>query len=577
MKLKKWFTKNLATPQKQYEAVRAVAFEEASLEEIAKRFGYSTQSLRNLANRVKKGEQQLFPEVKSGPKSRRVSEQALRLIVSLRRNKRLNSYEITEELKAQGIELGVSTVERILAEAGFPKLRRRTLKERGLSGKGTLIPERSAMLDFSTLKPFRADCPAAGLFFFMPYIIESGILDVVSDCALPQSSDIGAEQAALSMLALKLMGSERLSRIGQYDREPGLGLFAGLNILPKTTYMCSYSCRTEAEMLMRFQKEIVKKFDELCPQLYEGETINLDFHSIPHYGDEPSMEKVWCGARGKALKGANTFFAQDGESDALLYSKADVKRSESSEEIMNFVDYWLDVKGVIDKTLVFDSKLTNYKTLYDLDREGVKFITLRRRSDKLIKEALAQPESKWEKVYLPIPKRKHKHVKVLESKVALVAGRREFRQIIVKDHGRAEPTFIVCNNDALELVKILIEYARRWHIENKLSELVNFFNVNALSSSIMIRIHFDILFTIIADTLYHLLASDLRRFEKSLAPTIFRKFVDMPGQVYYNGERIEVRIRKRAAAPVLMGVEKLKKEFPVPWLDNRPVKIIWTA
>jgi len=33
----------------------------------------------------------------------------------------------------------------------------------------------------------------------------------------------------------------------------------------------------------------------------------------------------------------------------------------------------------------------------------------------------------------------------------------------------------------------------------------------------MIRIHFDILWTMIADTLYHRFAQDLRRFENNIA------------------------------------------------------------
>jgi len=35
----------------------------------------------------------------------------------------------------------------------------------------------------------------------------------------------------------------------------------------------------------------------------------------------------------------------------------------------------------------------------------------------------------------------------------------------------------------------------------------------------------------IADTLYHIFARDLRRFEKNLAPTIFKKFINFPGKV----------------------------------------------
>jgi len=86
-------------------------------------------------------------------------------------------------------------------------------------------------------------------------------------------------------------------------------------------------------------------------------------------------------------------------------------------------------------------------------------------------------------------------------------------------------TFIITNNKDLPMKDILEVYARRWRIENKLAELVAFFNLNALSSPIMIRIHFDILWTLIADTLYRRFAQDLRRFETNIAPTIFRKFI----------------------------------------------------
>lgn len=576
MELTELFRKNLKPRQKQYEAVRAVAFKEGSIEQIALRFGYAPQSLRNLVNQVRKGEYELLPDIKPGPKSRQTPDEVKKIIVALRKQKRLSSYEIRDELKKQDLALGVRTVERILSDAGFPKLRRRTFAERGIGKKGSLLPDRSAMLEIGKLAPFHAECQVAGLFFFLPYIIESGIMDVVEQCGLPKSSEIGSRQAALSMLLLKLLGKERLSHIRQYDSDQGFGLFAGLNVLPKPTYMCTYSCRTAASVLMDFQRQIIAKLMTLYPNLYQGQTINLDFHSIPHFGDESQMERVWCGSRGKSMKGVNTFFAQDSETDALLYTRADIKRSESSEEIKNFVDYWLDLKGVVDQTLVFDSKLTRYDILYELDGQDVKFITLRRRSKKLIEDVLKIPEHEWQKVHLPIPKRKYKHVKVHESKVALIEDQQEFRQLIVKDHGRAEPSFIITNNERMKLMDVLVAYAKRWHIENKLSELVNFFCLNALSSPIMIRIHFDLLWTVIADTLYHLFARDLRRFENAQAQMIFKRFVDMPGQVHYDGERFNVKIRKRATTPILLGVKKLNQNIEVPWLDNRPLRIIWT-
>ena len=576
MDLIDYFTGDLKPRQKQYEAIRAVAFKEGGIGEVAPCFGYTPQSLRTLINRLEGGRHVLFPEVKRGPKGRHTSDETVTLIYELRRKRKINAQEIARELDQLGISLGVRTVERILADAGFPRLRRRTNKEKGLSKTGTLITQRSANLDIKELQPFQDDCQVAGIFLFIPYILESGILDVVEQCALPESNDIGKRSAALSMLLLKLIGNERLSHIDQFNMDHGFGLFSGLNVPPKPSYMCSYSCRTTAAGLMKFQRELISNLSRLYPELYAGKTINLDFHSIPHFGTESEMEKVWCGARGKTMKGANTFFAQDGKSDSLIYTRADIKRSESSDEIRKFVDYWVGIKGIVDETLVFDSKLTNYNILYDLDKENVKFITLRRRGKKLIEYARNIPEEEWEKVYLPIPKRKYKHVKVFEERTELISGRGEFRHIIIKDHGRVQPTFIVSNNEDMELVDILMVYARRWHIENKLSDLVHFFSINALSSPIMIRIHFDILWTVVADTLYHLLARDLRRFENCRAPKLFKRFIDMPGRVKYDGERFTVKIRKRATTPILLGVEKLNKEVRVPWLGNKPLKVIWT-
>jgi len=574
--LVEFFTENLSPKQNLYEAIRALAFKEGEIEEISKKFGYKSSSLKTLISEVLSGKKVLFSEDRKGPQARRTNNDTCKMIINLRRNEQLNSEEIAVKLNLKGIEISSRTIERILKDFGFPKLHRRTNKQRGLTKKETFIPLKAEKLNFKELKCFKADCQIAGIFFFLPYILETGILEIVKECNLPESSVIRNIQAALSMLLLKLIGSERLSHIDKYDHDVGFGIFAGLGVLPKPTYMCNYSCRTEANMLLEFQKKAIKKLMELYPDLYCGETINLDFHSIPHYGNESSMEKVWCGAKGKSLKGANSFFAQSANTGNLLYTRADIKRAESSEEIKKFVDYWIELKGVINETLVFDSRLTRYDILHDLDRENVKFITLRTRSEKLIKETLLIPDEKWQKEYLPIPKRKHKRVSVYETTTVLVKKEKPFRQLIIKDHGRAEPTFIVTNNWDLKITDILIIYAKRWHIENKISELVNFFNVNSLSSPIMIRIHFDILWTIIADTLYKLFMQDLRRFEVSTSAKIFRKFIDMPGRIFYDQKSFILKIRKRATTPVLMGVKKLKEPIIIPWLNNLPLKIVWT-
>lgn len=288
------------------------------------------------------------------------------------------------------------------------------------------------------------------------------------------------------------------------------------------------------------------------------------------------MEKVWCGARNKALKGANTFFAQEAETNVMVYANADILRQDGSEEILHFVDYWKDIKGVVNETLVFDSRLTTYQVLSQLDEANVKFITLRRRSQSLAKQTEALPDSSWQKVKLPIPKRRHHTFLANESEVTLKGCPNPFRQIIMKDHGREEPTYVITNNRDLSLVEVLMIYARRWRIENKLAELVDFFHLNSLSSPIMIRIFFDLLLSVIANFLYRRFAQDLPRFEKKLAPDIFRRFIDMPGRVHFDGQRFEVKIRKRAHTPILLGVKKLQQPISIPWLDGRPLQIRFT-
>lgn len=574
--LYKFFINPLLSRQKQYEAIRSFIVDKLSYEKIAQKFHYKISTLKMLMSNAKSGKLKLFPEIIKGPQQRRTPMGTQHKIITLRKQN-FSIIDIQRQLEEEHITISFKTIDRIIKETGLGKLPRRTFHQRGFTPKGKIIPERSEILDFKTLEPFHTDCPIAGVYFFIPYIIDSGILDIVKKCSLPRSNSIESLQASLSMLLLKLIGQRRLSQISAYDKELGFGFFAGLNVLPKSTYMCTYSCRTSEEMLQKFQSQLTARLLKTYPSLYGGEYINLDFHSIPHYGEESEMEKIWCGTKNKAIKGANTIFAQDAQHNTILYARADILRKEQSSEIKLFISYWKKVRGQVKETMVFDCNFTNYEFLDELYDDNIQFITLRKRNKKMIHWCDTIEEKKWQKCKINIPKRKYSTVKVYESEVNLSKCKNTFRQVVIKDHGRQQPTFIITSNQELSLSRILEVYAKRWRIENKIAEMVSFFNLNALSSSLMIRIHFDILWTVIANTIYLRFAQDLRRFEKHLAPSIFRKFINMPGVVSYDGNKITVKIRKRAHTPILMGVDKLKKIFHVPWLNNLPLEIVWTA
>jgi transposase len=572
--LRDFFETPITATQRRYEAIRAVEMDNISVANAAAKFNYTEKTLYTYIRDVKAGKLDLFPK-NITPFERQTPECVRKQIVKYR-NKNLSATDIKELIVSEGYKISVRTVERIIEDAGLPRLKRRTRAERGFTKKQQLTPKRATIIDFKKLEPFTTDCPVVGVFFFLPYIIDSGILDIVNKCKLPTSSVIKATQANLSMLLLKLIGSERLSDINAYNHEPAFGLFTGLTMLPKDSYMTSYSCRTSEEMMLDFQRQLMTHFQNIYSDFYKSDFINLDFHSIPHYGTESQMEKVWCGAKHQVIKGANTSFAQDSDSNVILYTRADILRKDETKEVQNFVTYWKTIKGKVEETLVFDCKFTNYKILDDLNTDGIHYITLRKRNKKLIRETTEIEEEKWSSVYISIPKRKHKKCRVYESQVILKEKCAPVRQIIIKDHGRAEPTYVVTNNMGLKIKEILTVYAKRWRIENKFSELASFFNLNALTSPLMVRIHFGILWTMIADTLYHRFAQDLPRFEHERANTIFKRFINMPGKVTYDGRQFIIKIRKRAHTPILMK-QKLMDGVQVPWLDNKIVRVQWTA
>ncbi len=240
--LKGFFNHPASARQRQYEALRAVVVDQLAVEQAAQRFGYSVATLYSLLRDLRAGTLELFATPLRGPHERHTPEPVRQLVINYR-HEQLSAPEICARLGEQGYKISARTVERILADAGFPKLRRRTRTQRGRTQRNQHLPKRSQAPEFDTLKPFRVDCPVARVFFFLPYVLEAGVMAIVEQCHLPSSQAISARQAALAMLVLKLIGSERLSHIASYDHEPGLGVFAGLTVLPKASFMTTYSCR----------------------------------------------------------------------------------------------------------------------------------------------------------------------------------------------------------------------------------------------------------------------------------------------------------------------------------------------
>lgn len=83
------------------------------------------------------------------------------------------------------------------------------------------------------------------------------------------------------------------------------------------------------------------------------------------------------------------------------------------------------------------------------------------------------------------------------------------------------------------------------------SVAVKFFHLNTLSLPILIKIHFDVAMTMMADTLYSMLANRLRGFKSCDAPKLYRYFVKGNAYILIENGAINVTYPKRAYNPIL--------------------------
>ena len=555
--------------QRRYEALRASFVDRQPARVVADRFGYSQSYVHLLRHQFIHGKIDFAEPVPEGKINRRAVDRATREKICAWRQQRLSAGEIVQLLSEDGIDLSVRTVERVLAEEGYPRLPRRTRLKIGLTVQGARVPEASRMV--SVGEPRKVDCDAAGVFLFAPFIEQLDLAKVVAEAGLPGTKTIPALQYFLSFLAVKLIGTERFAHINDHSFDAGLGLFAGLNVLPKCTAMSTYSYSLDAIHLYKLQKAFVRQADRIG--LYDKNIVNLDFHTIPHFGDQSVLQEHWAGARNKRMKGALTLVSQDAGSKLVLYTAADIQRREADDQILEFLTFWKKARRGMNPTLIFDSKFTTYANLSQLNDLGVKFITLRRRGKNLIQGLDAV--GPWEKIHIPHAKRKYPNPQVYQSMVELIGYRGTLRQVAIRGNGHEKPAFLITNDTDSPVERIVSDYARRWRGENSIAEAVKFFSLNALSSPILTKVHFDVVMTVVADTLYSMLAAKLRGFEECDAAKVYRHFVKGKGQVTLTADRLVVTFPRRAHNPILRNAPWHSLPTKASWLGDAKLEFVF--
>jgi hypothetical protein len=409
----------------------------------------------------------------------------------------------------------------------------------------------------------------AGIFLFLPLLARLGFDALVARAGYPGSGMVPARAALLSLLALKLLDKERRSHISDFDFDEALGLFAGLNILPKKSYATDYSYRTERLQ----QRQLLSGWvSGLAPLLFpEAEAFCLDFHPIPYRGEPAILENHYLPLRGKAGPSVLTFFAHEPHRRVLCYANADLTRADQPGELMRFVEFWHGVTGHDPQWLYFDSRLVPYAELAKVNERHISFVTIRRRGAAILRRLRAVPAKDWHRAVLDIPKRRHKNIRYLDEAVRLRDYGGELRQVAVAGLGREEPTLCLSNNRDVTARELIRRYAGRNGVEDSLGISVNFFHLDCLASEVRLNVDFDVALTVIAHGCYRWLATRLRGFEKAKPKQLYRRFVATGGVVEVRGERLVVHFDKRSHNPILREAALDRDCPPVPWLRRLPV------
>jgi transposase len=561
--------------QRRYEICRAYYLEGATAQQLAQQYQLHVGTVRAITRDFASDPDisTFFlterPGRKSAPKRAAIQERAWQL-----RRQGATLADIHATLQGEGFDVSESYLFRVLGRAGLTTVRHRrpTPQPGGIACDGSVVPDIADVRTLSLEAGRRSSSQVAGLFLFLPMLLELDLPAAVIAAGLPGSEQIPPLQALLAILTRKLLGKRRVSHISDLCCDEGAGLFAGLNVLPKTTFATDYSYKTERAMAERLVAALIGKTPLGDPPL----SFNLDFHAIPFRGAEPDLENHWVAMRNRALPSVIAFVAQVAGRRVICYATANLVREEADAMVPKFADYWREQTGHYPARLLFDSRTTTYAGLNELNRRGIGFITIRRRGSGMLARVERLPAESWQHCQVTQAKGKRRQIHYVDERVRLEGYDGDLRQLIVTGLGHESPTFLLTNGlprpgTARETIQT---YASRNHVENQLGEQITFFHLDCLCSDVRLNVDFDLTLTVVADLLYRSLAERLKGFAHVGPARLFRKFVDTPGAIEITPDGVIVRLSNRAHNPLLKEAGLTKPTPPVPWLGNRSVHMV---
>lgn len=576
------FFVNPAQPlHRQYLALRSFFLEEKSAEEVAAQYGFSTHAVYAMAKNFKiklgnssqNGVELFFQEPKMGRPRLERDPDLVDIIVNFRK-KQLSIPDIKIFLDGKGYDVSETFIYKVCDESGFARLPKRSGEERqelmeqsGYAG----IVQAPVSVKYPFANEERFSSKGVGVLCFLPFIKSCGIDKAIESSSYPKTKMIGRLNSILAFLALKLSNVKRYGQDDGWCMDRGLGMFAGLNVLPKTTWYSAYSDAVSRDDNVAFLKSMNRIFAEYG---LLSDTANLDFTAIPYWGDEDPFENNWSGKRSKALISIQAVLAQDPDTGILCYGDTTVKHDNQDGVVLEFLDFYKEGTGQDVNCVIFDSKFTTLENLGRINAKGILFITIQRKSKCLNEKIQEIPPSEWHTVKVERANHKSRTVTYSESTTANARyGEGLLRQIFLKGNG-IKPATVITNDFKSKAPILIRKYAKRWLIETDISEQIHFFHLNRNSSGIVVKVDFDLTMTILAHNLYRLMAFGLPGYTHKKAQSLYDTFIDNYGEVEIHESEIIVKMNRKRSLPLLCESIPLSDD-KYKWLGDK--KLVFTA
>lgn len=181
------------------------------------------------------------------------------------------------------------------------------------------------------------------------------------------------------------------------------------------------------------------------------------------------------------------------------------------------------------------------------------------------------PSSSWKTLRVEAAGNKKRTIKVHDRQVFLKGYNDTIRQVNITDHGKIKPAIIITNDFDLPVEQLVRKYTRRWIVEKAIGEQVEFFHLNNVSSSMVIKVDFDLTMSILTHNIYRLFALEMERYDHMSIQSIYEKFIKNAADIEIDQDTVSVILKKKRNLPLVLEKANSYPGQKYSWLDNRRI------